>query len=182
MRKRVTVFRTLSIGIGYQAQTVMTAVNNQIFQPVVTVTPSEVWNQRVTVINIYIWLLADGIELMLTGNLLPRERLSTVRKIRLLRVKTWNIVGDWIAKKPDWGIMRSTSEPRLRGAFHGRSRIPPFGRMRRRKLCTTNRSIFLACQGSASGGCKHDIKIHQHYKPTVKNAHEKNFYQFRGVK
>ena len=27
-----------------------------------------------------------------------------------------------------------------------------------------------------------NLKKHQHYKPTVKNAHEKKFYQFRGVK
>ena len=54
MRKRVTIFRTSSIHPGDEAQTVMTAVNKQILQPVVTVTPSEHWNRRVTVINIYI--------------------------------------------------------------------------------------------------------------------------------
>ena len=63
---------------------------------------------------------------MRQGNLLPRERLATVRKIRLLRVRTGNIVGDMKTIEQIGEPCVTLLNP-FRGAFHGEAKVYPFG-------------------------------------------------------
>ena len=133
--------------------------DRQIFQPVVTVTQSELWNQRVTVIN-HISDLSRTNRVDAVGEFTsPWAFINCAINVCFAGE---NLKHSWWHDKPQsrlgsraehfWTPLGVPSTVKQRLTFRTHET---------RKLITTNRSIFLACQGLHPGGAHSYIKIHQ---------------------